>query len=523
MNSPIKDVRFNEDAKAPLIKGINIVCDAVASTMGYRGRTVLIESPGGFPLPTKDGVSVAKAIFLDDAVESLGCEFIKQACQKTVDEAGDGTSNTAVLSQNLINISNKFVQNGSSAIDIKMELEKSKDKVVQYIKENTIPIKDEFIFDIAKISSNNDDELGAVIADAFIKAGKNGVVSYEESENEKTYVEFIDGMPVERGWEFEGFVNVPEKRMIEFNEAPYILLSNRKIQAIKEILPFLEVCYKENKELLIVSEMEYDVMKTLYVNKKNNGLKVAAITPPSVGEKRREYLTDIKLATGGLVLDVDTNTNLESYDPKDILGTCSKLSVSKTDTVLFFKESNNSEEIKGKIDELESVIKNSTNKLEKEYLRDRVAKLACGVSVVKVGGNTESELKEKIDRVDDAIHAVRAALAEGVVIGGGMTLLRAALTLKCETEGEIILREALYAPFETIIRNAGVELSAEDYVSLESEFEGYDVKDYIMVKDMVSQGIIDPAKVIRCALENAVSVACTVLMTNVAITYKREK
>lgn len=523
MNNPIKDVRFNEDAKAPLIKGINVVCDAVSTTMGYRGRTVLIESAGGFPNPTKDGVSVAKAIFLDDAVESLGCEFIKQACQKTVDEAGDGTSNTAVLSQALINISDRYVQQGESAIDIKMQLEKAKDKIVEYIKMCTIPIKDEFIFDIAKISSNNDDELGRVIADAFIKAGKNGVVSYEESDDEKTYVDFIDGMPLDRGWEFEGFVNIPEKRMIEFNESPFILLSNRKIQAIKEILPFLEVCYKENKELLIVSEMEYEVTKTLYLNKKNNGLKIAVITPPSIGEKRRDYLTDIKLATGGLVLDVDTNTNLESYDPKDILGTCSKLSISKTDTVLFFKESNNSEAIKGKISELESVIKNSTNKLEKEYLRDRVAKLACGVSVVKVGGNTESELREKIDRVDDAIHAVRAALAEGVVIGGGMTLLRASLVLNKSNIGEEVLEEALYAPFKTILRNAGVDLSEENVRSLESEFDGYDVKNYEMVKDMVAQGIIDPAKVIRCALENAVSVACTVLMTNVAITYKREK
>jgi chaperonin GroEL len=523
MNSPIKDVRFNEDAKAPLIRGINTVCDAVSTTMGYRGRTVLIESSGGFPNPTKDGVSVAKAIFLDDAVESLGCEFIKQACQKTVDEAGDGTTTTAVLSQKLIEVSNKYIQEGYSAIDIKNGMELAKNQVVEYIKSKSIPVQDGFIYDIARISSNNDEELGKVISEAFIKAGKNGVVSYEESDNELTYVEFIDGMPIERGWEFEGFVNVPEKRMIEFNEKPYILLSNRKIQAIKEILPFLEVCYKENKELLIISEMEYEVMKTLYVNKKNNGLKVAVINPPSVGEKRRDYLSDIKLAIGGLVIDIDTNTNLESYDPKDILGKCDRISASKTDTVLFFKELENQEEIKSKIDELEEVVKNSTNRLEKEYLKDRVAKLACGVSIVKVGGNTESELKEKIDRVDDAIHAVRAALTEGVVIGGGMTLFNASLKIEGESKGESVLVEALRAPLKTILHNAGVILSKEEYRSLESEFQGYDVKKYEMVKDMVAEGIIDPAKVVRCALENAVSVASTVLMTNVAITFKREK
>jgi chaperonin GroEL len=850
MSSPIKDVRFNEDAKAPLINGINTVCNAVSTTMGYRGRTVLIESAGGFPNPTKDGVSVAKSIFLDDAVESLGCEFIKQACQKTVDEAGDGpqplyskilttsgwktmgemevgseicgtngtkqnvvgvfpkgemelykvyfsggsvvecsknhlwsvttkdgskkviplssmidnyvslksngsnnyryfvqntkvefndgelyldpyllglllgdgslsgsgsielsigfnkehvldkiklpegivftakridrknyirvkftgcdkngrymkdilndigllgslsenkfipknylyssienremilkglldtdgyinsrnlfeysttsenlcndvvelsrslghqisfykmerkenssysnksiyritqlkgykygdkiikiekvgnkvemmcikvsnedslyitndytvthnTTTTAVLAQKLIEVSNKYVESGESAIDIKNGMERAKNEIVEYIKSKAMPVQEGFIYDVARISSNNDEELGKVISEAFLKAGKNGVVSYEESENELTYVEFIDGMPIERGWEFEGFVNVPEKRMIEFNEKPYVLLSNRKIQAIKEILPFLEVCFKENKELLIISEMEYEVMKTLHVNKKNNGLKVAVINPPSIAEKRRDYLSDIKLATGGLVVDIDTNTNLESYDPKDILGKCDKISVSKTDTVLFFKELENSEEIKSKINELEEVVKNSSNRLEKEYLKDRVAKLACGVSIVKVGGNTESELKEKIDRVDDAIHAVRAAISEGVVIGGGMTLFNSINALKKnDSVGYKVLSESLSAPFKTILSNAGVSLSEKDFSELDALYEGYDVKDYKMVVNMVKSGIIDPAKVVRCALENAISVASTVLMTNVAITYKREK
>jgi chaperonin GroEL len=434
------------------------------------------------------------------------------------------TTTTAVLAQKLIEVSNKYVESGESAIDIKNGMERAKNEIVEYIKSKAMPVQEGFIYDVARISSNNDEELGKVISEAFLKAGKNGVVSYEESENELTYVEFIDGMPIERGWEFEGFVNVPEKRMIEFNEKPYVLLSNRKIQAIKEILPFLEVCFKENKELLIISEMEYEVMKTLHVNKKNNGLKVAVINPPSIAEKRRDYLSDIKLATGGLVVDIDTNTNLESYDPKDILGKCDKISVSKTDTVLFFKELENSEEIKSKINELEEVVKNSSNRLEKEYLKDRVAKLACGVSIVKVGGNTESELKEKIDRVDDAIHAVRAAISEGVVIGGGMTLFNSINALKKnDSVGYKVLSESLSAPFKTILSNAGVSLSEKDFSELDALYEGYDVKDYKMVVNMVKSGIIDPAKVVRCALENAISVASTVLMTNVAITYKREK
>ncbi len=399
-NHPIKDVKFKEDSKKPLVKGINVVGDAVSSTMGYRGRTVLIESKGGKPEPTKDGVSVARAIFLDDPVESLGAEFMKQACEKTVSEAGDGTTTTAVLAKSIINSSEEHLESNISAIDLKNGIEKAKDEIIDYLKEKATPVKNELLYDVAKISSNNDDELGKVISEAFIKAGENGVVSYEPSPNSETYVDTIGGMPIERGWDFEGFNNVPEKRSVEFNNNPLILLSNRKIQSIMDILSVLEYVGKNGRELLVVSEMEYDVIKTLYTNRKK-GLKVAVISPPSIAEKRMDYLTDIRLATGGMVLDVDTNDNIELIDKEALLGTCSRLAVTKDDTVLFFDEKPNQESVSAKIKELQEVVIDSNNDLEKKYLLDRVSKLACGVSVVNVGASTEAELKEKMDRVDE--------------------------------------------------------------------------------------------------------------------------
>ena len=518
----IKEVKFNEEAKEPLIKGISTICDAVSTTMGYRGRTVLIESSGGLPIVTKDGVSVAESIFLEDATESLGCEFVKQACRKTVNEAGDGTTGTAVLTKAIINNSQKYLKNGDSAIDLKNGIDSAVKDVVKYVSETSKEVDDSYLYDVARISANNDNELGSIIADAFIKAGKNGVVSYEQSENSNTYVDFIDGMPIARGYEFEGFVNKPENRTIEFSNNPAILLSNRRFQNIREILPVIEFCHQENRELFIVSEMEFDVMKVLYANKKN-GLKVAVIIPPSVGEKRRDYLTDISLATGGLIVDLDTSTNIDGYDKNELLGTCSKILTTKDDTVLFFNEKPNAEKVDSKIAELEEVVKNSNSNPEKEYLKDRISKLACGVSVIKVGGTTEVEIKEKIDRVDDAINAVKSALAEGVVVGGGLSLYNASLKLNSTSNGYKCILESIQSPMRTILSNAGVSLDniESSLLALEDNF-GYDVKDY-EIANMFDKGIIDPAKVIRLALENAASVATTVLLTNTTITHKRDE
>jgi chaperonin GroEL len=521
----IKEVKFNQEAKDPLIKGIKTVCDAVATTMGYRGRTVLIESPGGLPIVTKDGVSVAEAIFLENASESLGAEFVKQACRKTVNEAGDATTCTAVLTKSIIDETEKLLQKGESAIDIKKGIDLAVKDTIEYIKSVSVNVDDDYIYDVAKISSNNDEELGKIIADAFIQAGKNGVVSYEESDTSKTYLDFVNGMPIARGWEFEGFINKSENRSIEFSSSPRILLSNRKFQNIREILPVIEHCHRENQELLIVSEMEFEVMKVLYANKKN-GLKVAVINPPSIGEKRRDYLTDIALATSGLVVDLDTSTNLEAYNPEDLLGKCSKIVVTKEDTVLFFNERLDADRVQSKIDELDKVIKNSNNKMEKEYLQDRISKLACGVSIIKVGGTTEVELKEKLDRVDDAINAVKSAISEGVVSGGGLTLFNASFSIESsdsQSKGYNALREAIKAPMKTILLNAGLnpEEIQEKLLTMPKDI-GYDVKEY-KYTDMFQGGIIDPAKAIRLALENAASVAVTVLLTNTTITHKRDE
>lgn len=523
----IKEVKFNQEAKEPLIKGIKTVCDAVATTMGYRGRTVLIESSGGLPIVTKDGVSVADSIFLEDASESLGAEFVKQACRKTVSEAGDATTCTAVLTKAIIDETEKLLRSGKSAIDVKNGVEDAVKDTIEYIKSVSVSVSvdNDYIYDVAKISSNNDEELGKIIADAFIQAGKNGVVSYEESDTSKTYLDFIDGMPVSRGWEFEGFINKAENRSIEFASEPRLLLSNRKFQNIREILPIIEHCHRENKELLIVSEMEFDVMKVLYANKKN-GLKVAVITPPSIGEKRRDYLTDIALATDALVVDLDTSTNLEAYSSEELLGKCSKVTVTKEDTILFFNERLNPDKIQSKIEELDKVISNSNNKLEKEYLQDRISKLACGVSIIKVGATTEVELKEKLDRVDDAINAVKSAIAEGVVSGGGLTLFNASLSIgegKNTNKGYSALKEAIKAPMNTILSNAGLTpKEIQDELLTKDRKIGYDVKEY-KYADMFKSGIIDPAKAIRLALENAASVAVTVLLTNTTITHKRDE
>jgi len=527
MSVLVKEVKFNEEAKEPLINGVNTICDAVASTMGYRGRTVLIESPGGLPNVTKDGVSVADSIFLEDAVESLGCEFVKQGCRKTVSEAGDGTTGTAVLIKELVRLSQESLKKGISAIDLKIGIESAVKDIVDYIKKSSIKVEDHFLYDIARISANNDEELGKIISEAFLLAGDNGVVSYEQSENSDTYIDFIGGMPVSRGWEFEGFVNKPENRSIEFSTSPRILLSNRKFQNIREILPVIEHCHKNNQELLIVSEMDYEVTKVLYANKKSGGLKVAVIAPPSIGEKRRDYFTDISLATGGLVVDLDTSTLLEGYDMEALLGKCDKVIVTKDDTVLFFNERPNVESIDSKIEELSNVIKNSHNKLEIEYMQDRISKLACGVSIIKVGWSTEVELKEKLDRVDDAIHAVKAAKSEGVVPGGGICLLNASYDVDSKngklSHGYKIVREAIKKPFKTILDNAGVNPSeVEKQLLTSNKNTGYDVKDYKVV-DMLSAGILDPAKVIRLELENASSVATTILTTNVTITHKRDE
>lgn len=521
----IKEVKFNKEAKDPLINGINTVCDAVASTMGYRGRTVLIESNGGLPIVTKDGVTVAESIFLEDASESLGAEFVKQACRKTVNEAGDSTTCTAVLTKSIISETEKLLKSGKSAIDIKNGVEEAVKDTIEYIKSVSVKVDNDYIYDVAKISSNNDEELGKIIAEAFVKAGKNGVVSYEESDTSNTHLDFIDGMPIARGWYFEGFINKPENRSIEFANEPRILLSNRKFTNIREILPVIEYCHREGKELLIVSEMEFEVMKVLYANKKN-GLKVAVIMPPSIGEKRRDYLSDIALATEALVVDLDTSSNLEAYNPEELLGKCSKINVTKEDTILFFNERLNSEGITSKIEELEKVIKNSNNKLEKEYLQDRISKLACGVSVIKVGATTDVELKEKLDRVDDAINAVKSAISEGVISGGGITLFNASFSIgegKNTNKGYSSLKEAIKAPLRTILKNAGLDCNKiEEELLTMANGVGYDVKEY-KYTDMFKSGIIDPAKAIRLALENAASVATTVLLTNATITHKREK
>jgi chaperonin GroEL len=519
--SIVKEVKFKSEAKEPLLEGIRIITDAVSSTMGAKGRTVLIESNGGKPIVTKDGVSVAESIFLEDPIQSLGCEFVKDACRQTVNKVGDATTQTSVLIRGLVDESHRYLGVASSNV-IKNQVEVAGQKVIKKLKSISKEVTKDNLKNVAIISANNDIELGEIIADAFLKAGDNGVVSYEQSETSKTYIDFIDGMPIARGWEFEGFVNNPSNRSIEFNDKPLLFLSYQKIQHIRELLPILEYVHKHSKELLIISEMEHSVMQTLYANKKN-GLRVATIIPPSIGEKRRDYLTDISLATNAMVYGIDTSNNIEGYDMQELLGECSRITISKEDTILFFSERNNVEAINARIDELNSVIKTSNNKLEKEYLQDRVSKLACGVSVIKVGGNTEVEVKEKLDRVDDAIHAVRAALEMGVVSGGGSALAYVSTFLNPNNSyGEAILKDVCLKPLCTIVGNA--ELPNELVDELMNNIQknrGIDVNNG-EICNMFSRGIIDPLKAIIVALENAISASMTILTTNTTVTLKRQ-
>lgn len=508
MNRPIKDVAFFGDAKNPLIKGVNIVCDAVASTYGYNGRTVLIESEGGFPNPTKDGVSVAKSIFLDDPIESLGAEYVKQAAQKTVDEAGDGTSVSCILTKTLVNSTQEYLEKGFTVNEIKKSLEENKKKAIEYIKKNSRKVTVKDYINVATISANNDEVLGKIIADAFKSAGKNGIVTFERSGGKETYCEHIDGMPIERGLHHSGYANQPDGSVVF--EKPLILITDKIIKSIREITPILEHIYQNQLNLLIIGDVTDEVNNSLLANKIKNNLSVAVIQPPSVISKRTQYLKDIALVTGGMMLDTFSGDLTEGYG-LDLLGTCEKFIIGKNDSVLIKSKGFKSTEINEKIKELSKLLKDSQFKHEKSFLQDRIAKLSCGVSIVKVGAFTDGEWFEKKDRVEDAIHAVRSAIVGGISAGGGVGLFNASKEYTAICDLDNIILTALKTPVYLLNPDMKYELPINHGKNLATDEVG----------DMFEMGIIDPTLVLICALENSISVATTILMTDVAITYKR--
>lgn len=508
MNRPIKDVVFYDDAKKPLIKGVNIVCDAVSSTYGYNGGTVLIETEGGFPKPTKDGVSVAKSFFLEDAIESLGAEYVKQAAQRTVDESGDGTSNTCILIQSLVNKSYQCVSDGGSARDVKESIERTKEEIISILKSQSRVITEDDYLNVATISANNDFELGEIISDAFKSAGKNGIVTFERSSSKETFYEHIDGMPIESSLKHNGYSNSPDGSLVFSN--PLILVTDKVISSIREVTPILEHIYKNKLSLLIIGDVTDEVNNTLLGNKIKSNLNIAVVEPPSVVGKRTEYLKDIALVTGAVMLNSFSGDLTDGYG-LDLLGTCEKFVTGKRDSVLMKSKEYKKQEIDAKIADLNEFIKLSDSVQEKRFLSDRVAKLSCGVSVIKVGAITESELLEKLDRVEDAVHAVRSAIVGGISAGGGVGFLNAYKTIENKEEKSIVLLESLLAPITKLNPLFDMDLPLNNGLNL------YDNQ----IGNMFDMGIIDPTLVLISALENSVSVANTILMTNVCITYKR--
>lgn len=521
----VKEVNFGNEAKDRVLQGIDIIADAVGSTLGYRGKTVLIETSGGLPQVTKDGVSVADAVFLEDPIQSLGCELIKQAARKTVELAGDATTSTTVLAREIIKNAEKAISLGSSPIDVKNGIDEATKQIVESLKNKSIPVIDDFFYDIANISANNDEELGGLIAEGFLKAGKNGVVTYEASEKIESYVKVTSGMPIDRGYSEERFCNDRNKMIVEFKDSPLVFVCNREIKALNEIEFIIRHIATENKELLIIADLSNDLKQLLLVNNLQGKIKIAHITPPEheFTDKRKRYMEDIAIATGSTYIDSLSATHLESLG-LEVLGSVNKCTIGKEESVLELNN-DNAEAIKNRIEELNNNIDNQTSELLVSILKDRIAKLSSSISIIKIGGTTEVELKEKLDRVDDAIHAVNSAIKEGVSCGGGVALFNASFNLNIpnneKSKGYHVLQESIKAPFRQILKNADIDnvKIEEELINLPENF-GYDVKKY-EISDMLKAGIIDPTRVIRCALENAVSVAGQVMQMGCTINFKR--
>jgi chaperonin GroEL len=513
MSNIIKEISSGTNAKEQLIEGVNICANVVSSTMGYRGRTVLIETDGNKNYPTKDGYDALQAIHLDNPLHNMACELLKEASQKTVDLAGDGTTATLVLAQAFVKFAYEEINKGKSPIDIKLQIEKSRDEVLARLQELAIPVTDKLIYDVAKTSANSDEEIAKIVTDAFLQAGENGAVAHFRSDTDDTYLERIEGTLVESGYSDDLFVNVFSDRTTVFDNAPLIILSEIKFKTVNQITPFLEFAAANQRELVIVSDMEFQVRDVLLKNKLKGALKVCHIMPPSFGQKRKDTLKDLALICGTQPI---TTLSGEDFRGRiaDFLGTCKKIVVGKTDTIITPNEDEQiSAKVQGQIDELKEVVASTSNNLEKKYCKDRISKLAGGVSIIKVGGVTDSELLEKLARVDDAVKAVYSAKEEGVLAGGGVALYECArLNL------DPVTKIAIVAPLNRICENAGIDYD----LNLQGYPFGYDVKNFQEV-NMFDAGIVDCHKVIKNALVNSISVANTILLTDNVISLKRER
>ncbi|TQI72136.1 MULTISPECIES: chaperonin GroEL [unclassified Christiangramia] len=519
-----KDIKFDIQARNGIKRGVDALANAVKVTLGPKGRNVIISKSFGAPTVTKDGVTVAKEIELEDPLENMGAQMVKEVASKTNDLAGDGTTTATVLAQAIVQEGLKNVAAGANPMDLKRGIDKAVESLTADLAKQTKEVGDssEKIKQVASISANNDDVIGDLIAQAFGKVGKEGVITVEEAKGTETYVDVVEGMQFDRGYLSPYFVTNSEKMTADL-EDPYILLFDKKISSMKDLLPVLEPVAQSGKPLLIIAEdVDGEALATLVVNKLRGSLKIAAVKAPGFGDRRKAMLEDIAILTGGTVISEERGFTLENATI-DMLGTAEKVAIDKDNTTIVNGAGNN-DDIQSRVNQIKSQIESTTSDYDREKLQERLAKLAGGVAVLYVGAASEVEMKEKKDRVDDALHATRAAVEEGIVAGGGVALVRAQAVLsKIKTEnadeatGVQIVSKAIESPLRTIVQNAGGEGSVVINKVLEGKNDfGYDAKTDTYV-DMLKAGIIDPKKVTRVALENAASVAGMILTTECAL------
>jgi chaperonin GroEL len=519
-----KDIKFDIEARDGLKRGVDALANAVKVTLGPKGRNVIISKSFGAPTVTKDGVSVAKEVELENELENMGAQMVKEVASKTNDLAGDGTTTATVLAQAIVKEGLKNVAAGANPMDLKRGIDKAVTAIVADLEKQTQKVgnSSDKIQQVASISANNDAVIGDLIATAFGKVGKEGVITVEEAKGTDTYVDVVEGMQFDRGYLSPYFVTDADK-MIADLENPYVLLFDKKISNLQEILPILEPVSQSGRPLLIIAEDEDgQALATLVVNKLRGGLKIAAVKAPGFGDRRKAMLEDIAILTGGTVISEERGFSLENAT-LDLLGTAEGITVDKDNTTIV-NGSGNVDAIKARVNQIKSQIETTTSDYDKEKLQERLAKLAGGVAVLYVGAASEVEMKEKKDRVDDALHATRAAVEEGIVAGGGVALVRAKKVLEKittenldETTGVQIVNKAIESPLRTIVENAGGEGSVVINKVLEGKKDfGYDAKSDQYV-NMLDAGIIDPKKVTRVALENAASVAGMILTTECAL------
>ncbi|AZN99169.1 chaperonin GroEL [Mesorhizobium sp. M9A.F.Ca.ET.002.03.1.2] len=518
-----KDVKFSRDARERMLRGVNILADAVKVTLGPKGRNVVIDKSFGAPRITKDGVTVAKEIELEDKFENMGAQMVREVASKTNDIAGDGTTTATVLAQSIVQEGHKSVAAGMNPMDLKRGIDLAVADVVATLIKNAKKIKtSEEVAQVGTIAGNGDASVGSMIAEAMQKVGNEGVITVEEAKTAETELEVVEGMQFDRGYLSPYFVTNADKMVADLEDA-YILLHEKKLSNLQAMLPILEAVVQTSKPLVIISEdVEGEALATLVVNKLRGGLKIAAVKAPGFGDRRKAMLEDIAILTGGQVISEDLGIKLENVG-LNMLGRAKKVSISKENTTIV-DGAGKKAEIQGRVAQIKQQIEETTSDYDKEKLQERLAKLAGGVAVIRVGGATEVEVKEKKDRVDDALNATRAAVEEGIVPGGGVALLRASLSIKAvgansdQTAGISIVRRALQAPARQIASNAGAEASIVAGKILENKGAtfGFNAQtgEY---GDMIAMGIVDPVKVVRTALQDAASVAGLLVTTEAMI------